>query len=45
MNEQFVIEGIPKSCIYDHDDKLVAQSIDMRTQKQFLEMLGLEGLK
>jgi peroxiredoxin len=45
VNDSFVVEGIPKSFVYDRDGKLVAQSIDMRTQKQFLEMLGKAGLK
>jgi len=45
VNEQFQIDGIPKSFIYDRNGKLVAQSIDMRTQRQFLEMLGHAGLK
>jgi peroxiredoxin len=45
VNEMFVVEGIPKSLVYDRDGKLVAQSIDMRTQKQFLEMLGKAGLE
>jgi len=45
VNEMFVVEGIPKSFVYDREGKLVAQSIDMRTQKQFLEMLGKAGLK
>ncbi len=45
VNEQFRIEGIPKSFVYDRSGKLVAQSIDMRTQKQFLEMLGNAGLQ
>jgi peroxiredoxin len=45
VNDLFVVEGIPKSFVYDRDGKLVAQSIDMRTQKQFLEMLGKAGLK
>ena len=44
VNELFQIEGIPKSFVYDRNGKLVAQSIDMRTQKQFLEMLGQAGL-
>jgi len=44
-NEMFVVEGIPKSFVYDREGKLVAQSIDMRTQKQFLEMLGKAGLE
>jgi len=41
----FQVEGIPKSFVYDRDGKLVAQSIDMRTQKQFREMLAEAGLK
>jgi peroxiredoxin len=44
VNELFQIEGIPKSFVYDRSGKLVAQSIDMRTQRQFLEMLGQAGL-
>jgi peroxiredoxin len=45
VNDAFVVEGIPKSFVYDRDGKLVAQSIDMRTQKQFLEMLVKAGLE
>jgi peroxiredoxin len=45
INEMFVVEGIPKSFVYDREGKLVAQSIDMRTQKQFLEMLARTGLE
>jgi peroxiredoxin len=45
VNEMFVMEGIPKSFVYDREGKLVAQSIDMRTQKQFLEMLAKAGLE
>jgi peroxiredoxin len=45
VNEQFQIEGIPKSFVYDRSGKLVAQSIDMRTQRQFLEMLAQAGLQ
>lgn len=41
----FNVEGIPKSFVYDRDGKLVAQSIDMRTQQQFREMLAQAGLK
>lgn len=44
VNELFVVEGIPKSFVYDRKGNLVAQSIDMRTQKQFVEMLGKAGL-
>jgi peroxiredoxin len=45
VNDAFVVDGIPKSFVYDRDGKLVAESIDMRTQKQFLEMLGKAGLE
>ena len=44
VNELFQIEGIPKTFVYDRNGKLVAQSIDMRTRRQFLEMLALAGL-
>jgi peroxiredoxin len=45
VNELFQIEGIPKTFVYDREGKLVAQSIDMRTRRQFLEMLAQAGLK
>jgi thiol-disulfide isomerase/thioredoxin len=45
VNDLFQVEGIPKSFVYDRSGKLVAQSIDMRTQQQFLEMLGQAGLR
>lgn len=44
-NKKFAIEGIPKSFLYNREGKLVAQAIDMRTQKQFLEMFAEAGLK
>jgi thiol-disulfide isomerase/thioredoxin len=45
VNDLFRINGIPKSFVYDRNGKLVAQSIDMRTQKQFLGMLDRAGLR
>jgi thiol-disulfide isomerase/thioredoxin len=45
VNELFRVDGIPKSFVYDRNSKLVAQAIDMRTQKQFLDMLAQAGLK
>ena len=45
VNQLFQVEGIPKSFVYDRDGKLVAQSIDMRTQRQFLAMLAQAGLQ
>jgi peroxiredoxin len=44
VNEAFIVEGIPKSFVFDRDGKLVAQSIDMRTRDQFLGMLSQAGL-
>jgi peroxiredoxin len=44
VNEAFVVEGIPKSLVYDREGKLVAQSIDMRTRSQFQQMLSQAGL-
>lgn len=45
VNERFHIQGIPKSLVYDRTGKLVAQSPDMRTMGQFLEMLAQAGLR
>jgi peroxiredoxin len=42
--KSFQLDGIPKSFIYDRDGRLVSQAIDMRTQKQFLELLAKAGL-
>ena len=44
VNELFQVQGIPKSFVYDREGKLVTESIDMRTQKQFLAMLAQAGL-
>src|SRR5216684_7201935 len=38
VHKQYTIEGLPRSFVYDRDGKLVAQAIDMRTKKQFLDM-------
>ncbi len=45
VNDAFVVEGIPKSFVYDREGKLVAQSIDMRTRSQFQQMLSQAGLQ
>jgi peroxiredoxin len=44
VNELFQVGGIPRSFVYDRDGKLAAESIDMRTQRQFLELLAQAGL-
>ena len=45
VNDAFIVDGIPKSFVYNREGKMVAQSIDMRTQKQFLQMLAQAGLE
>ena len=45
VNDLLRVQGIPKSFLYDRAGNLVAQAIDMRTEAQFLEMLGHAGLK
>lgn len=45
VNDLFQVQGIPKSFVYDRSGKLVTESIDMRTEKQFLQMLAEAGLE
>jgi peroxiredoxin len=45
VNDLFVMEGIPKSLVYDRNGNMVAQSLDMRTRTQFVEMLAPAGLQ
>jgi peroxiredoxin len=45
VNTAFGIEGIPNSFLFDRQGKLVSQSIDMRTERQFLEMFRAAGLE
>jgi len=45
VNDAFIVEGIPKSFVYDRQGKMVAQSIDMRTRSQFQQMLAEAGLQ
>ena len=45
VNDMFVVEGLPMSFVYDREGKLVTQAMDMRTQNQFLEMLGKAGIE
>lgn len=42
--KEFHINGIPQSFVFDRNGKLVARSIDMCTQHQFLTMLSKAGL-
>jgi peroxiredoxin len=43
--KQFHVDGLPRTFIFDRDGKLVAESIDMRTQRQFFAMLAKAGLQ
>ncbi len=45
VHKAFAIEGIPKNLVYARNGKLAAESIDMRTERQFLEMLAQAGLQ
>jgi peroxiredoxin len=45
VHQQFHVEGIPKSFVFDRDGHLVAQTIDERTEHQFLAMLTAAGLQ
>ena len=45
VHAAFGIEGIPKSFLFDREGRLAAQAIDMRTERQFVELLKLAGLE
>jgi len=45
VHQQFHVEGIPKSFVFDRAGRLVAQTIDERTERQFLAMLTAAGLE
>lgn len=44
VNDLFVVRGIPKTFVYDRAGHLAAESIDMRTKRQFMAMLEKAGL-
>ena len=44
VTDSFVVRGIPKTFVYDRSGRLAAESIDMRTRRQFLAMLAQAGL-
>ncbi|HVN92217.1 MAG TPA: TlpA disulfide reductase family protein [Terracidiphilus sp.] len=45
VHKEFHIVGIPKTYVFDRDGKLVGETIDQSTQKQFFALLGKAGLK
>ena len=42
--DQFHIQGIPRTFLFDRDGKLIAEAIDQRTARQFLLMLSKTDL-
>jgi len=44
-HKEFMVEGIPVSFVYNREGKLAAQAMDMRTKRQFLELLKQAGLE
>ncbi len=44
VHQEFFIEGIPRTYIFDRDGKLIGETIDQSTRKQFLEMLSRTDL-
>ena len=45
VHTAFAVEGIPKTFLFDREGNLAAMAIDMRTERQFLEMLKRAGLE
>ena len=45
VKKLYSVVGIPMSFVYDRNGELVAESMDMRTRKQFLGMLAEAGLR
>ena len=45
VHKAFGVEGIPKSFLFDRDGRIVGQAIDMRTERQFREMLKTAGVE
>ncbi|HEV2646338.1 MAG TPA: TlpA disulfide reductase family protein [Acidobacteriaceae bacterium] len=41
--KQFHVDGLPRTFVFDRSGRLCAQTIDMRTQRQFFAMLAKAG--
>jgi thiol-disulfide isomerase/thioredoxin len=44
VHKEFFIEGIPKTYVFNRDGKLIGETIDECTRKQFLELLSKTDL-
>jgi len=42
--DEFHVDLLPRTFVFDRDGKLVAESMDMRTQRQFLDLLAKADL-
>jgi dTDP-4-dehydrorhamnose 3,5-epimerase-like enzyme len=45
VTKEFHVDSLPRSYVFDREGKLVAEAIDMRTQRQFFMMLAKAGLQ
>jgi peroxiredoxin len=45
VHSAYMVEGIPKSFVFDREGHLAALAIDMRTESQFRELLKQAGLE
>ncbi|HEV2471045.1 MAG TPA: TlpA disulfide reductase family protein [Chthonomonadales bacterium] len=45
VEQQFVVQGIPKTFVYSRKGKLAAEAIDMRTRDQLLALLASAGMR
>jgi thiol-disulfide isomerase/thioredoxin len=45
VNKEFHIEGIPKTYLFDRNGKLVGETIDQSTERQFLDLLAKADLR
>jgi len=43
--KEFHVDGLPRTFVFDRNGKLVAEAMDMRTQRQFFMMLAKAGLQ
>jgi thiol-disulfide isomerase/thioredoxin len=43
--KQFHVVGLPRTFVFDRQGKLVSEAIDMRTRRQFFDMLAHAGLQ
>jgi peroxiredoxin len=45
VTKEFHVVGLPRTFVFDRQGKLVSEAIDMRTRRQFFDMLAHAGLQ